>query len=144
MVCLAVQWAVSYGLSGCTMGRIIWSLQPVWLYNGPYHMVSTACLAVQWAVSYGLYSLSGCTMGRIIWSLQPVWLYNVFPHYLICGTNFGKKLLKIKCVLFYVFFWVIPRRLNFVCRRFGALCRYSSYLSAYEDGTDGVFRNVGI
>jgi hypothetical protein len=67
----------------------------------------------------------------------------------------------------YVFFWVIPRRLNFVCRRFGTLCLfhlhrleptfscintltilkpsyYSSYLPAYEDGTDRVFRNVGI
>jgi len=25
------------------------------------------------------------------------------------------------CML-YVFFWVIPRRLNFICRRFGTLC----------------------
>jgi hypothetical protein len=33
--------------------------------------------------------------------------------------------------MFYVFFWVIPRRL-------------SSYLPAYEDGTDRPFRNVGI
>jgi len=24
--------------------------------------------------------------------------------------------------LLYVFFWVIPRRLNFICRRFGTLC----------------------
>ena len=24
--------------------------------------------------------------------------------------------------IFYVFFWVIPRRLNFICRRFGTLC----------------------
>ena len=32
----------------------------------------------------------------------------------------------------YAFFWVIPRRLNFIC------------LPAYEDGTDRVFRNVSI
>jgi len=24
--------------------------------------------------------------------------------------------------MLYAFFWVIPRRLNFVCRRFGTLC----------------------
>jgi hypothetical protein len=24
--------------------------------------------------------------------------------------------------MLYVFFWVIPRRLNFICRRFGTLC----------------------
>jgi hypothetical protein len=24
--------------------------------------------------------------------------------------------------MWYVFFWVIPRRLNFICRRFGTLC----------------------
>jgi hypothetical protein len=26
--------------------------------------------------------------------------------------------------LLYVFFWVIPRRLNFICRRFGTLCLF--------------------
>ena len=55
--------------------------------------------------------------------------------------------------LFYVFFWVIPRRLNFIFRRFGTLCLFHLHrqvgvvilhLSAYEDGTDRVFRNVGI
>ena len=28
------------------------------------------------------------------------------------------------CVMLYVFFWVIPRRLNFICRRFGTLCLF--------------------
>jgi len=71
--------------------------------------------------------------------------------------------------MLYALFWVIPRRLNFICRRFGTLCLYhlhvgvfirekvcldkypnilspcySSYLPTYEDGTDSVFRNVGI
>jgi hypothetical protein len=65
----------------------------------------------------------------------------------------------------YVFFWVIPRRLNFICQRFGTVCLfhlhsfgskiaifepnifsykypnflnpgYSSYLPACEDGTE--------
>ena len=26
--------------------------------------------------------------------------------------------------LLYVFFWIIPRRLNFICRRFGTLCLF--------------------
>ena len=49
----------------------------------------------------------------------------------------------------YVFFWVFPWRLIVVRRRFGTL--YLFYLHrldmkypAYEDGTDRVFRNVGI
>jgi len=51
----------------------------------------------------------------------------------------------------YAFSWVIPRRLNFICRRFGTLClfhlhrqvgvKYTSYLPVYEDGTD---RQIGM
>jgi len=26
--------------------------------------------------------------------------------------------------MLYAFFWVIPRRLNFICRRFGTLCLF--------------------
>ena len=33
--------------------------------------------------------------------LWPVWLYHIFPHYLINGTIFGKKLLNIKCVFWF-------------------------------------------
>ena len=29
-----------------------------------------------------------------------------------------------QCTLLYVFFWVLPRRLNFICRRFGTLCLF--------------------
>ena len=29
-----------------------------------------------------------------------------------------------KYTMFYVFFWVIPRRLNFICQRFGTLCLF--------------------
>jgi hypothetical protein len=47
------------------------------------------------------------------------------------------------CML-YVFFWVIPRRLNFICRRFGTLYLFHLHLLAYEDGTDRVFQNIGI
>ena len=55
--------------------------------------------------------------------------------------------------ILYIFFWVFPRRLIkiVVCRRFGTL--YQFHLQrldvhtshpAFEDGTDRVFRNVGI
>ena len=59
-----------------------------------------------------------------------------------------------KFSMLYAFFWVIPRRLNFICRRFGTLCvfhlhrqvgmKYTSYLPTYEYGTDRVFWKVGI
>ena len=59
--------------------------------------------------------------------------------------------------MFHAFLWAIPWRLNFIYRRFGTLCLFhlhwqlgmkddnsnilkpcrTSYLSAYEDGTDG-------
>jgi hypothetical protein len=35
------------------------------------------------------------------------------------------------CML-YVFFWVIPRRLNFICRRFGTLCSIFIGRSVYN------------
>jgi len=40
-------------------------------------------------------------------------------------------LFELNTVTLYAFFWVIPRRLNFIC------------LPAYEDGTE-CSRNVGI
>jgi hypothetical protein len=50
--------------------------------------------------------------------------------------------LKLTFTLLYVFFWVILRRLNFICRRFGALCLFhlhrqvGIYLLAYKDVTE--------
>ena len=43
-----------------------------------------------------------------------------------------------KNILLYAFFWVIPRRLEFICRRFGTLCPFHlhRHLPAYEDGTE--------
>jgi hypothetical protein len=46
----------------------------------------------------------------------------------LVGKLEGKRLLgrpRRRCednIKMYVFFWVIPRRLNFICRRFGTLC----------------------
>ena len=31
---------------------------------------------------------------------------------------------KMGNIMLYVFFWVIPRRLNFICRCFGKLCLF--------------------
>jgi len=50
--------------------------------------------------------------------------------------------------MWYDFFWVIPRCLNFICRRFRTLfhvhrqvdMKNSSYLPAYERGTDSVLK----
>ena len=36
------------------------------------------------------------------------------------GTALGKA--EKKRHILYAFFWIIPRRLNFKCRRFGTLC----------------------
>jgi hypothetical protein len=50
-------------------------------------------------------------------------------------------------ILLYVFFWVISRRLNFICRRFGTFYLFHLHgqvgvvilhLHDYEDGTDSV------
>ena len=33
--------------------------------------------------------------------------------------------------MLYAFFWVIPRRLNFICRRFGTLCLFQTVFSNF-------------
>jgi len=49
--------------------------------------------------------------------------------------------------MLYASFWVIPQRLNFICRRFGThrlfhlhrqvgACKIYTHLPAYEDGTE--------
>jgi len=59
--------------------------------------------------------------------------------------------------MLYSYFWVIPRRLNFICRRFGTpfhvhmWCKEEYTCTTYEDGTESVpkrrhikFRRRGI
>ena len=54
-------------------------------------------------------------------------LFNNTFKYQLCLRN---VVLNVRCCLIkdlcklYVFFWVIPRRLNFICRRFGTLCLF--------------------
>jgi len=39
--------------------------------------------------------------------------------------------------MLYAFFWVITRRLEFMCRRFGTLCSiFYSHLPSFEHGTE--------
>jgi len=43
--------------------------------------------------------------------------------------------------MLYAFFWVIPRRLNFICRRFGTLCLLHLHMHVGVKNELG-FRNV--
>jgi hypothetical protein len=65
----------------------------------------------------------------------------IYLHYSsLCSYKTTKK------NLLYAFFWVIPRRLNFMYMPtfWNTLSVPSSRLPAYEDGTDEVFQNVSI
>jgi len=42
-----------------------------------------------------------CTCAVLYSHPWPVWLYHIFPLYLVNGTIFGKKDVKIKCVLIF-------------------------------------------
>jgi len=61
------------------------------------------------------------------------------------GSSKGVRFCVATNKLLYVFFWVIPQRLNFICRRFGTLCLFHLHrqvgavilhLPAYEYGTE--------
>jgi len=68
------------------------------------------------------------------------------------GHSFWQEFPMRKCKRYwpqakvnFVCFWVIPRRLNFICRRFGTLCLFHLHwrigvvilhLSVHEDGTE--------
>jgi len=110
VACPAVQYIVICGLSGCTVYCHLW---PVRLYS---ILSSVACPAVQYIVICGL---SGCTVH--------------FPHYLIKGTNFGKKLLNIKWASW--FFMLLQSGTFLILRRTGqdiittahiSVCMYSA------------------
>jgi len=58
-------------------------------------------------------------------------------------NNRYSKAIDGKIELLYAFFWVIPRRLNFYMSTFRKTV-LNLHTPAYEDGTDRVFRNVGI
>jgi hypothetical protein len=53
----------------------------------------------------------------VFWDVTPRRLVGIYPEDRTVDS--GKTLVNL-----YVFFWVIPRRLNFVGRRFGTLCLF--------------------
>ena len=55
-------------------------------------------------------------MRRVTLSSVISWLYRMFPHYLINGTIFGRKLLNIKCV-FFSFFLQLLSEIFVILRR---------------------------
>jgi len=72
---------------------------------------------------------------KMLWNV-PVWIKNrTKPNTLLYWVSIWKQIATMSCA----FFWVIPRRLNFICRRFGTLShlhrQVGTYLPAYEDGT---------
>jgi hypothetical protein len=72
-------------------------------------------------------------------SIPPIYLHGVDREHFSITHQTSENLL-------YVFFWVIPRSLNFISRRFETLYLFHLHRQEGEgeDGTDTVFRNVGL
>ena len=113
-------------------------VQPLLLWKSNKYYIFWVCVCG--------FRYPACNAHALYYHPWPVRLYSTFPHYSWFQTFAVFWML-------YAFFWVIHRRLNFICRRFGTLSLFHfhrlvgdewHHLSAYEDGTDRVFRNVGI
>jgi hypothetical protein len=108
-----------------------------------------------------IYHRKYCVISSTTWIYLPL-LLNVRAQFVTKLNDTGKpesffrkqflihswfQTLVMFCML-YVFFWVIPQHLNFICWHFGTLCLFhlprQVHLLASEDGTDRVFWNVGI
>jgi len=60
------------------------------------------------------------------WKLPASWetvLETMTGNIVISGADSWFQIFAVFCML-YFFFWVVPRRLNFICRRFGTLCLF--------------------
>jgi hypothetical protein len=60
-----------------------------------YFWVQVICLFLGAFAKFRKATISFAVLYCHIW---PVWLYYIFPHYLINGTIFGKKVTEQKCV----------------------------------------------
>jgi hypothetical protein len=77
------------------------------------------------AVPLSTAKIMQCQTRVTVWSsLRGLW----HPHVQTCSfpslsweCSLSLSSPRVKEAL-YAFFWVIPRRLNFICRRFGTLC----------------------
>ena len=79
----------------------------------------------------------------------PPQMYNKITKYSTKASEYCTNIIKstvymTKELLLFVFFWVIPWRLIYICRCFGTLYLFHLQRQAFEDGTDRVFRNDGI
>jgi hypothetical protein len=55
-------------------------------------------------------------------SIPSLWTLGI-PNVPVIGYGSRFQTFAVFCML-YIFFWVIPRRLNFICRHFGTLCLF--------------------
>jgi hypothetical protein len=69
----------------------------------------------------------GRTVRKLITSRQP---FNLFWLNLVLEKLLENSWFQTFAVfwMLYAFFWIIPRRLNFICRRFGTLCLFHLHL----------------
>jgi hypothetical protein len=95
-----------------------------------------SCGAVQ---SESTFETCGCTIARKVFENQllhrlcTVWCFTaVLFHRLFQRQVYIFGIIRN---MLYALFWVIPRRLKFICRRFGTLF-HLLHLRAYEDGTE--------
>jgi hypothetical protein len=67
------------------------------------------------------YALSSCFVSTV---LQAIFVYNIWTYSWLF-TNYITWFQTFTVFwMLYAFFWVIPRRLNFICRHFGTLCLF--------------------
>ena len=74
-------------------------------------------------------ALNSCYSWKFLWNTVPfancvelITLKNKMLS-VVCFKHSWFKTFTMFCML-HVFFWVIPQRLNFICRRFGTLCLF--------------------
>jgi hypothetical protein len=87
--CPTIQYFVICGLSDYTVFCHLWAVR---LYS---ILSSVGCPTIQYFVICGL---SDYTVFCHLWAVR---LCSIFPHYLINGAIFKKKLLNIKCVFWF-------------------------------------------
>ena len=94
-----------------------------WTLPGPHErirLVLTHCTGAWVKLTYPASWRHESSLGSLHVNLCPV-MGKARPQR--CTLYSWFKTFAVFCML-YAFFWVIPRRLNFICRRFGTLCLF--------------------
>jgi len=70
--------------------------------------------------------ITNCIRQKCLWKANGRLTCQEILHFFLYQKIFCHKILRgvTFITLSYVFLWVIPRRLNFICRRFGTLCLF--------------------